>query len=51
MNDSSLKRIFGQDFNSVYAERHLTLGINFPIEAYATPVPLMQNQINFGTKS
>mgnify|MGYP001826635630 CR=1 FL=1 len=45
MSDAKLKRIFGQAYHSVFAENKLTLGINFPIEAYSSPVPLMENQV------
>ena len=45
MSESDINRRFGKGYNSVYAEGQLTLGINFPIEAYSTPVPLMQNQV------
>ncbi len=39
-------RNFGPGFQSVYATDRLTLGINFPIEAYPnTPVPTMRHQI------
>lgn len=39
------ERTFGRGFRSVYGEGQLTLGINFPIEAYSNPVPLMHDQI------
>ena len=38
-------KIFGNGFHSVYKENQLTLGIGVPIEAYQSPVPSMQNQI------
>lgn len=41
MND----RTFGQGFNAVYQEGRLSLGLNFPIEAYSSPVPEMTDQI------
>lgn len=37
--------IYGKGFHSVYQENNLTLGIGVPIEAYQSPVPAMQNQI------
>jgi luciferase-type oxidoreductase len=39
------ERVFGRGFYSVYAENNLTLGINFPIESYSSPIPEMQQQI------
>ena len=39
------KKIFGKGFHSAYKENQLTLGIGVPIEAYQSPVPSMQNQI------
>ena len=36
---------FGPGYRSLFQPGRLTLGINFPIEAYANPVPLMHNQI------
>jgi len=36
---------YGRGFHTVYAKDHLTLGIGVPIEAYQSPVPQMQNQI------
>jgi len=36
---------FGTGFHRVYRENNLTLGIGVPIEAYQSPVPEMQNQI------
>jgi len=41
MNDKQ----FGQGFNGAFAKDHLTLGIGFPIEAYAGSVALMEDQI------
>lgn len=38
-------RQFGPGFHRVYANGQLTLGLNFPIEAYQTPVPEMRDQI------
>ncbi len=37
---------FGTGFHQVYKEHNLTLGIGVPIEAYQSPVPQMQNQID-----
>ena len=39
------KHTYGNGFHSVYQENQLTLGIGVPIEAYQSPVPSMQNQI------
>ncbi len=38
-------RILGRGFHRVYRKDHLTLGIGFPIEAYNSPVPQMENQM------
>jgi luciferase-type oxidoreductase len=42
---------YGQGFNSVYAEGQLTLGINFPIEAYSSPIPCMEDQVALAQKA
>ena len=39
------ERLFGPGFHSVYQKNKLTLGIGVPIEAYQSPVPQMENQI------
>lgn len=36
---------FNTAFNRVYQQNKLTLGVNFPIESYTSPVPEMKNQI------
>ncbi len=37
---------YGSGFRSVYAKGKLTVGIGVPIEAYTSPVPVMQNQVS-----
>ena len=44
------ERNFGQGFKSVFKQNHLSLGINFPIEAYSNPVPSMQNQVELAKR-
>lgn len=45
------ERKFGQAYNAVYHEGELTLGLNFPIEAYSSPVPDMQHQITLAQRA
>jgi len=40
------KRTFAAGFHSVYRQNKLTLGIGVPIEAYQSPVPTMQHQLD-----
>jgi luciferase-type oxidoreductase len=37
--------VFGPGYHALFGRGKLTLGLIFPLEAYANPVPLMQNQI------
>nr|WP_067293468.1 LLM class oxidoreductase [Marinobacterium profundum] len=46
-----IDRTFGQGFGSVYREGQLTLGLNFPIEAYVSPVPNMLDQITLARRA
>ncbi len=45
------KPCYGCGYQSVYAEGKLTLGINFPIEAYRSPVPELHNQVALAQKA
>lgn len=45
------KRIFGSGFQSVYGQGKLTLGIGFPIEAYASPIPSMSGQVDLAKRA
>ncbi len=45
------ERTFGRGFQSVYGKGRLTLGINFPIEAYSSPVPSILHQVSVTWKS
>lgn len=39
-------RVFGRGFRSTYTEGRLTLGVTFPIEAYAhSPIPTLRDQV------
>ncbi len=38
-------RTYGRGYHTVFRENKLTLGVNFPIEAYQSPVPEMQHQV------
>lgn len=43
---------FGKGYGRVFAEGALTLGVNFPIEAYADgPVPKMQRQVDLAKRA
>ncbi|NKB60628.1 MAG: TIGR03571 family LLM class oxidoreductase [Gammaproteobacteria bacterium] len=42
-------RTFGPGFHSVFSENKLTLGTIFPIEAYSSPVPFMQSQMEMAS--
>lgn len=49
---SQLMSKFGKGYNRVFSEGALTLGINFPIEAYADgPVPMMQGQVDLAKRA
>lgn len=37
--------VFGSSYHRVFAQSRLTLGIGFPIEAYAGAIPKMENQV------
>ncbi len=39
------ERIFGGGYHGAFKQNSLTLGIGVPLEAYTSPIPSMQNQI------
>ncbi len=39
------KPVFGPGYHGLFHQDRLTLGLIFPLEAYANPVPLMHNQM------
>ncbi|MFT5721584.1 MAG: luciferase-type oxidoreductase [Motiliproteus sp.] len=45
------ERNLGQAYTSVYHQGTLTLGLNFPIEAYSSPVADMQQQITLARRA
>ncbi|WP_136443884.1 LLM class oxidoreductase [Pacificoceanicola onchidii] len=47
-----MSELFGQGYHRVFREGHLTLGLNFPIEAYPrNPVPQMRDQVALAQKA